>query len=128
MSGNRELILNSPKSLSPQQNGSPLKRKTFRIAVRAATRAIDTDAISQAISYIELAMSVSSSPENLQELLDIVNVATANIKSNDIEIPPLTRSEAVLDFTQWDAGDDELLELREMLEDAVHGSAESAWK
>jgi hypothetical protein len=125
ISGNREAIITcSPSVGSPQPNGSPLKRKTFRIAVKAASGAIAGGAISQAIGYIELALSVSVSSENVLELLEIVNNATANMKERDSA--HTAGESSALDFTLWDAGDDELLELKHILLSYVDSKAEEA--
>lgn len=92
-----------------------LKRKTFGVALRAASDAVASGAISQAIEYINLAESASLQTDHILELLAIVESAVNGVKQHD----SIQGGENALDFTYWDAGDDELLEVKEKLQAAL---------
>ena len=85
------------------------------MAVKAAASAVRSGAISQAIEYLEIADSSATQEDHVKEMLAVLDDAGSSLRTLH------DTNSGQLDFLSWDAGDEELLDLKSRLLRSLEG-------
>ncbi len=112
----------SSKSSTPQnsdQDSDSLSRrrkfdarnKVFKFATKAVKEAVAISSMTTAMEYLEFSSSIAKSQEENRKLLALTDEAIGELQS----AATTTLGDAHLHFSNWEAGDAELLDFREKI-------------
>lgn len=87
------------------------RNKVFKFATKAVREAVAMSSMTSAMEYLEFGSTIASSAEENEKLLKLTDEAIGELQSST----SVDLGESHLHFSNWEAGDAELLDFREKI-------------